>query len=379
MSAVPEPVVHAVAPRPEAERAFALITGGGTGGHVSPAIALGQELVRRGHRPESVSYVGARGRLEATAVPAAGFTIDLLPVRGLRFRATVENIRVLWDALRSLVAALGIVRRLRPRVVVGVGGYASLPCVVAARLSRIPTVVHEQNAAPGLANRIAVRLGARAAVSLPDTPLRDAVLTGNPVRREMFDLQRTPVEPPLIAIVGGSLGAGTLNDTALGLYDRWRDRSDVAVYHIAGERNLATCAQRLAALRRPGDRLRYDIVGYDEHIDSVYARAALAVCRAGASTVAELAVAGLPAILVPLPGAPSDHQTRNARALADAGAAVVLADAECDAARVDDLVRGLVDDRAGLGRMGERARAVGRRDAAARLADLVEEAAGVRA
>src|ERR1700732_5189364 len=122
---------------------------------------------RSGRSRSSPGAEPAGTRLEATAVPAAGFTIDLLPVRGLRFRPTVENMRVLWDALRSLVAALGIVRRLRPRVVVGVGGYASLPCVVAARLLRIPTVVHEQNAAPGLANRIAVRLGARAAVSLP--------------------------------------------------------------------------------------------------------------------------------------------------------------------------------------------------------------------
>lgn len=367
------------APAFAAEPVFAIITGGGTGGHVSPAIALGQELVRRGHRRSSISFVGARGRLEAEAVPEAGFTIELLPVRGLRFRPTVENVRVLWDALRSVVAARRIVRRLRPRVVVGVGGYASLPCVVAARLLRIPTVVHEQNAAPGIANRIAVLLGARAGVSLPGTPLRRAVLTGNPVRRELVELRRAQAEPPLVVVVGGSLGAGTLNDTALGLYDRWRHRTDIAVYHVAGARNLADCTERLDGLRRPDDALQYELVGYEHHLDQVYARAALVVCRAGASTVAELAVAGLPSILVPLPGAPSDHQTRNARSLAGVGAAVMVTDAECDAARVDELVAQLVDDRAVLLRMGERARSLGRADASARLADLVEEAAGVRA
>lgn len=373
------PSAYAAASGPAAAPVFAIITGGGTGGHVSPAIALGQELVRRGHRASSINFVGARGRLEADAVPEAGFTIELLPVRGLRFRATVENVRVLWDALRSIVGACRIVRRLRPRVVVGVGGYASLPTVIAARLARIPTVVHEQNAAPGVANRIAVLLGAKAAVSLPDTPLRHGVLTGNPVRREVVELRRAPVEPPLVVVVGGSLGAGTLNDTALGLYDRWRHRADIAVYHVAGARNLTVCTERLAGLRRSGDALCYELVGYEHHLDKVYARAALVVCRAGASTVAELAVAGLPSILVPLPGAPSDHQTRNARALAGAGAAVLVPDAECDAARVDELVRQLVDDRGVLVRMGERARSVGRTDAAGRLADLVEEAAGVRA
>lgn len=379
MTPFPQPHLDAVAPRAAAEPVFALITGGGTGGHVSPAVALAQELVRRGHARPSITFVGARGRLEAEAVPEAGFTIELLPVRGLRFRATIENVRVLWDALRSLVTAFGIVRRLRPQVVVGVGGYASLPCVVAARVLRVPTVVHEQNAAPGLANRIAVRLGARAAVSLPRTPLAGAVLTGNPVRREVVELRRHPAEPPLVAVVGGSLGAGTLNDAALGLYDRWRDRSDVAVYHVAGARNLDACAQRLLALRRAGDALRYELVGYEHHLDAVYRRAALAVCRAGASTVAELAVAGVPAVLVPLPGAPSDHQTRNARSLVDAGAAVLVPDGECDAERLDHLLRGLLEDPETLERMSEHARGLGRADAAARLADLVEDTAGVRA
>ncbi|MBV8949921.1 MAG: undecaprenyldiphospho-muramoylpentapeptide beta-N-acetylglucosaminyltransferase [Actinobacteria bacterium] len=377
MSAAPD-VAADVAPRPIAEPVFAIITGGGTGGHVSPAIALAQELVQRGHARASIMFVGARGRLEADAVPEAGFTIELLPVRGLRFRATVENVRVLWDASRSLAAAVRLVRRARPQVVVGVGGYASLPCVAAARLLRIPTVVHEQNGAPGLANRIAVRLGARAAVSLPGTPLRGAVLTGNPVRRELVGLQRVPAEPPLVAVVGGSLGAGTLNDTALGLYDRWRDRTDVAVYHVAGPRNLAECERRLASLRRGSDVLRYDLVGYEHHIERVYERAAVAVCRAGASTVAELAAAGVPAVLVPLPGAPSDHQTRNAQSLAAAGAAIVVPDGECDAARIDELVRRMFADPAALREMGARAQALGRADAAARLADLVEEAAGVR-
>ena len=355
---------------------FAVITGGGTGGHVYPALALANELVSRGHARDTIRFVGARRGLEARVVPEAGYAIDLLPGRGFRRRLSAANVGAAWDNLRALVQARGIVARAQPDVVVGVGGYASLPSVVAARVKRIPAVVHEQNAAPGLVNRIAVRMGARAAVSLPGTPLRGAVLTGNPVRAEVAAVRRRP-DParPLVAVFGGSLGAGTINEAALRLYERWRDRADVAVHHVTGPRNYESCSARLAAVRRPSDRLDYALVGYEEHMERLYARTSVAVCRAGAITVAELAAAGVPAVLVPLPGAPGDHQTRNAEALADVGAAIIVPDADCDAARVDTELRGLLADAARLDAMAAAARTVGRPDAAARLADLVEEAA----
>ncbi|HUF83761.1 MAG TPA: undecaprenyldiphospho-muramoylpentapeptide beta-N-acetylglucosaminyltransferase [Acidimicrobiia bacterium] len=354
---------------------FALVTGGGTGGHVYPALALAEELVGRGHPVPTIRFVGARRGLEARVVPAAGFEIDLLPGRGLQRRLTVANLAALWENLRAFVRSRRIVKRARPRVVVGVGGYASLPCLLAARLRRVPAVVHEQNAAPGLANRVAVRLGARAAVSLPGTPLRDSVLTGNPIRPEIAAVRREPTTPPVVAVVGGSLGAGRLNDAALGLYDRWRDRDDVAVHHVSGTRNYDQCADALARVRRPGDRLVYELVPYEEHMEALYARTTLAISRAGAVTVAELAAAGVPAILVPLPGAPGDHQTRNAEAMVDAGAAVLLSDSECDRARLDVAARELVADRVRLDAMAKAARTVARPDAAAQLADLVEEVA----
>jgi len=358
---------------------FAVITGGGTGGHVYPALALADALVARRHPRGTIRFVGARRGLEARVVPEAGYAIDLLPGRGLQRRLTAANLRAGWDTLTAFVRASRILREMRPDVVVGVGGYASLPCLVAARLRRVPTLVHEQNAAPGLANRVAVRMGARAAVSLPGTPLRDAALTGNPVRDEIAAVQRDPDRArPLVTVFGGSLGAGTLNDAAMGLYDRWRDRTDVVVHHVTGPRNHEECAARLAAARRPGDSLHYELVGYEDHMEQLYARTTLAVCRAGAITVAELAAAAVPAVLVPLPGAPGDHQTRNAEALVDAGAAVVVADAECDATRLDAELRGLLADAGRLERMSTSARALGRPDAAARLAELVEEVASGR-
>jgi UDP-N-acetylglucosamine--N-acetylmuramyl-(pentapeptide) pyrophosphoryl-undecaprenol N-acetylglucosamine transferase len=366
-----------VTPEAADETTFAVITGGGTGGHVYPALALAQELTGRGAPFDRLHFVGSGRGLEARAVPAAGYTIDLLPGRGLERRFRLSNLRVLWDAVVATWRAQRIVGRRRPRVVVGVGGYASLPGVLAARLRRVPTVVHEQNAVPGLANRAAVRLGARAAISLPGTPLPGALLTGNPVRPDIVAVRRDPDgSPPLVAVFGGSLGARRVNDAALGLYDRWRDRADVTVRHVTGVREHESCVARLEALRRPGDALRYELVEYEEHMDTLYSRASLAVCRAGAVTVAELAVTGTPAVLVPLAGTPGDHQTRNAEALVQAGAAVLVPDDQCDPARLEAELAPLVHDTARLAEMSASARTLARPDAAARLADLVVEVAG---
>jgi UDP-N-acetylglucosamine--N-acetylmuramyl-(pentapeptide) pyrophosphoryl-undecaprenol N-acetylglucosamine transferase len=358
------------------EPVFALFTGGGTGGHTYPAVAVAQELVRRGHPAASLRFVGGRRGIEGRVVPEAGFQIDLLAGRGLQRRLTLDNVAAIGGALWAFVAALVLVRRYRPRIVVGFGGYASLPCVVAARVLRVPTLVHEQDAAPGLANRIGVRLGARAAVSLPATPLPDATLTGNPVRSVIAAIEREPAwDPALLAVYGGAQGARTINRAAIGCYDRWRDRNDVTVHHVCGPRNLEECRASLDAQRRSEDALVYELVAYEPHMEEMLARATLAVCRAGAGTVAELTVAGVPAVLVPLPGSPSDHQARNAQTLERAGAALLVRDDECDPARLDRVVSELFLDPGRLEQMGKAARSIGRPDAAARVADLVEECA----
>jgi UDP-N-acetylglucosamine--N-acetylmuramyl-(pentapeptide) pyrophosphoryl-undecaprenol N-acetylglucosamine transferase len=357
------------------ERVFALLAGGGTGGHTYPAIAVAQELRARGH---TVRFVGGKRGIEGRVVPEAGFAIDLLPGRGLQRRLTLANVGAIVGAAAAVFQALVIVRRYRPRVVVGFGGYASLPCVVAARCWRVPLIVHEQDVAPGLANRIGVRLGARAAVSLPGTPLPHATLTGNPVRTSVAEVVRAPEhDPALLAVFGGAQGARSINRAALGCYDRWRARHDVAVHHVCGPRNFDESRLALEEARKPDDVLRYDLVPYEEHMEALYARATLAVCRAGAGTIAELTAAGLPAVLVPLPGAPSDHQTRNAQTLERAGAAVMLRDEECNPQRLDAVVSELLTTPARLVAMGVAARALGRPDAAARLADLAEETARV--
>ncbi len=396
-----------------------IITGGGTGGHVYPALAIAAALVERGTRRDQVHFVGAVRGMEARAVPEAGFAIDLLPGRGirrsLRPQAIKENVAALWGTARAVVRARGIVRRLRPAIVVGVGGYASLPTLLAARLRfrPIPVVVHEQNAFPGVANRIAVGLGARAAISLPHTPLRRSTLTGNPVRAALLDVRRPPTAtlresgPLVVASFGGSLGARTLNNAMLELAQRWRHRADVELYHVTGEREHERCRAEHLRSRRADDRLAVTLVPYESNMEALYSSAAVVVARAGAVTVAELAIVGMPAVLVPLPGAPGDHQTGNARTLADAGAAVLLTDADCDGARLDDIVSALlagsthaadgprgpaIPERPGLpggpgtaGRSGDptvepldamssAARRLARPEAAASVAELVESA-----
>lgn len=369
--------------RPPSGSTFAVVTGGGTGGHVYPALALAEALVARGHPRSTIRFLGAARGLEARAVPDAGYSIELLPARGLQrgwsWRSLLENVRMVISMVGAVARALHLVRALRPRVVVSVGGYASVPGVIAARVWRVPVVVHEQNAKPGLANRLAVRLGARAAVSLPGTGLREAVVTGNPVRAEVVGVVRD-LDParPLVGVVGGSLGSQRLNDAALGLYDRWRDRGDRRVHHVAGPRRYDACARRLEALRRVDDVIVYDLVAYEDHMERLYGSAALAVCRAGAVTVSELAAAGVPSVLVPWPGATDDHQSANAAAMAAAGAAVVLADAECTGERLEEVASSLLGDPSRLAAMADAARAVARPDAADRLAGLVEEVAGAR-
>jgi len=370
---------------------FVVVTGGGTGGHVYPALAVADELVARGHARSTVRFLGSARGLEATTVPAAGYAIDLLPGRGFRRSlhpdAVVQNLRTAWDTVVALTRAVTILRRLRPAVVFGVGGYAAAPGVLAARLLRIPVVVHEQNAAPGVVNRVAVALGARAAISLPATALGRATLTGNPVRAAIVagsgsgsgsgrvsgaDDVRT------VGVFGGSLGARRVNDATLDLARRWRDRTDVVIRHVTGSRDYQRCVDEWSKRPSGDDALRYELVEYEDDMPGLYANADVVVTRAGAVTVAELAVSGTPAVVVPLPGAPSDHQTANGRALVEAGAAVLVPDAELDGPRLTRELDALLGDPARLAAMRAGAATLARPDAAARVADLVEEAAGVR-
>ncbi len=363
--------------------AFAIIAGGGTAGHVHPGLAIAEALVARGHARERIHYVGSERGMERELVPEAGFPLTLLPGRGIQRRLTLQTVASVWGLLRALVRSVGIVGRLRPRVVVSLGGYASVACAVAAGLWRVPVVVAEQNAVPGAANRLVSRWAKASAVSFPGTDLRRAVVTGNPVRPEMLAIDRTGERDTarrrlgvgdgraLLVVYGGSLGARRLNQAAAEAAELWADRCDLSVRHIIGTRDWDQ-------LTRPAvDRLEYRPIRYEDDMRSVFTAADLVVCRAGASSVVELAAAAVPSILVPLPGAPGDHQTANAMAMVEVDAAVLLPDADLSGPRLQREVDSLLGDPGRLAAMGAAASTVARPDAADAVAGLAEEWARV--
>jgi UDP-N-acetylglucosamine--N-acetylmuramyl-(pentapeptide) pyrophosphoryl-undecaprenol N-acetylglucosamine transferase len=295
----------------------------------------------------------------------------------------MQNLRSLGALAVALVRAWRLVGRRRPRVVVSVGGYASVPCALAAVLRRIPVVVAEQNATPGAANRLVARFAKASAVSFPDTPLPRAVVTGNPVRPEVLAIDRARdgaaaraklgIERGrrLVLIFGGSLGALRINQAAVDAARRWAGRSDLYIRHVVGERDWDEITTGGPPVTSAAP-LHYVAVRYDNDMPTSLAAAAVAVCRSGASTSFELLAAGLPAVLVPSPFVTADHQTANARHMAATGAAVVVPDAELTGARLVDEVEALLADPARLAAMSAAARAAARPTAADDIAALVE-------
>ena len=367
--------------RPIADSAtYALVAGGGTAGHVLPGLAVARALVERGHDRTSIHFVGSSRGLERTLVPEAGFGVTLLPGRGIQRRFTLENVTAIWGLLRAVVMGVALVRRRRPEVVLVLGGYASVACTVGAILCRVPIVVMEQNARAGAANRLAGRFAKACAVPFAETDLPRGVVTGNPVRSEVLAIDRdldradaraeldVPADRVFIAVVTGSLGARRVNEAVLEAVSRWSTRTDLAIRHVIGSRDWDSVQERL-----PGtDGLEYVAVRYEDHMEKVLAAADLVIGRAGGTTVAELAEVGVAGVLVPLPGAPRDHQTANAAALVRVGGAVMIPDGELDGDRLVATVDALVGEPHRLARMGAAAHTLARPDAADAVAGLVE-------
>ncbi len=362
-----------------------LLGGGGTAGHTVPAIAVARALVSAGVEAGSIRFVGGRRGSEGRLVPEAGFAITLLPGRGIERRLTAANVGAVLGLALGSAQALALVRRERPAAVLSVGGYAGLPVALAAAALGRPLVVAEANAVPGSSNRVAARFARAAAVSFAGTALPRAVLTGNPVRAEVLAIDRSPAGrsaakaalglPPgrvVIGVSGGSLGSRRLNEAVRDLAGRWSGRADVAFHHAVGRRDWPCFTPP------PTGALHYRAVEYEDRMELVLTAADLWIGRAGGSTCAELGVAGVPAVLIPLPGAPGDHQSANAGAMAAAGAAVVLADSELAepdlaAERLEEIIGPLVADADRRQTMATAALTTGHPDAAARVAALLLE------
>jgi UDP-N-acetylglucosamine--N-acetylmuramyl-(pentapeptide) pyrophosphoryl-undecaprenol N-acetylglucosamine transferase len=374
------------------ERRFAVVAGGGTAGHVLPVLAVARAIVRQGHDAHSIEIMGSNRGQEAALLQASEFPFVLLPGRGLLRRAAPAdlwaNARSAVDLSRATARAVGLLRAWQPAVVVTVGGYASFPAGFAAAVLRIPIVLVNPDAVPGLVHRALDRVAAASAVAFPGTPLRRPVVTGSPVREDMGSVRRTPEsrrqarlhlgvpeDRDLLVVFGGSLGARTLNRAVEGLVPHWFDRKDLAIYHVVGRRNWDP--DRWPVGGGPGpeasEALWYRAVPFEERMPLLYEAADLVVCRAGAMTVGELALTGVPSLLVPLPGAPDDHQTANAQVLVRAGAAQLVPDDQCDAERLGRMVEELLRDPGRRRAMSEAARQLGSADAAQRVAQVVVE------
>jgi UDP-N-acetylglucosamine--N-acetylmuramyl-(pentapeptide) pyrophosphoryl-undecaprenol N-acetylglucosamine transferase len=355
-----------------------VIAGGGTGGHLYPGIAVAQEIVRR-HPDARVSFAGTARGLEARVVPREGFSLDLIRSAGLKGKSAASRLRGLALIVPGLLDAWRIVSRRRPDVVIGVGGYSSGPVVLVAALRGVPTMVLEQNAVPGLTNRLLARVVRAAAVSydrtLPFFRGRGFV-AGNPVRAAFFARPGRAASaggaPARVLILGGSQGAHAINLAMVAAApDLVRRHPGIVLVHQTGARDLEVVR---SAYREAGVDARVEAF-FDPVVDEVMA-ADVVVGRAGATTLAELAAAGRASVLVPLPTATDDHQRKNAQVLAGAGAAVVVDERDLTGPALAAAIGDLIAHAPARDRMAEAVRAFARPDAAARIVDRALELAG---
>ncbi len=356
-----------------------IISGGGTGGHIFPALSIAGEIQRR--YPEcEILFVGAEGRMEAERVPAAGYPIRLLPVQGLqRGGGVLSKIRTLRHLLRSVEIARDYLADFRPEVVVGVGGYASAPTLIAASRSGIPILVQEQNSYAGKTNRLVGRRAATVCVAYPDMEryfkkAKKIVLTGNPVRAALTTTVRHDLDAytalgldpdkKTILILGGSLGARSINESVIHGLNQLAEDTGVQIIWQCGKAYYEEARQ----ISLPDNIRLYDFVS---RMDLAYSTADLVVSRAGAGSISELTLLGMPTILVPSPNVAEDHQTKNAQALASRGAALIIKDSDAREQLIPTALA-LVRDDERLTVMAQKAHEMALPDSAARIVDELE-------
>ncbi|MCK8497262.1 undecaprenyldiphospho-muramoylpentapeptide beta-N-acetylglucosaminyltransferase [Myxococcus fulvus] len=349
-----------------------LIAGGGTGGHLFPGIALAEEVVTRHHANEVV-FVGTERGLEARVVPREGYPLELVKVQGLKGKGFFSLLKALIALPLAFIESFRILVRQKPDVVVGVGGYASGPVVLAAWLMGIPTAIQEQNALPGLTNKVLGKVVRVVFIAFEEArqffPEKKVQLIGNPIRRKLMDnYLRSHVahEHFSVLVFGGSLGARGLNQRMLEALDSLGDlKGELRFVHQTGKNDLEM-------VRKGYQDKGFDaeVVEFIDDMSSAYAKADLVICRAGATTLAELTVCKKASILVPFPHATDDHQTVNARALVDAGAALMFQESELTGAKLAETLRTLKAHPERLKGMEKKAALLGRPEAAKELADV---------
>ena len=350
-----------------------VIAGGGTAGHLLPGLAVAEELQKSGWKKDQIVFIGSGRGIEKELVPASGYRLWALTGRGLNGRRI--SLANLWNFVGicwAILKATWILARLRPRAVLSLGGYAALPGALGAVILRVPLVLAEQNAVASATNRLLKNFAKAAAVPNAGTGLKNEVVTGNPIRESVLEAHHLgrksrsdlgwPPHDPVVVVFGGSLGSLRINEAV------WQAASSTqlpTIHHVVGRRDWEKVPASLPNTIRS--------LEYDENLPKAIAAADLVVCRPGGSTSAELAVLGVPAILVPLPNAPNDHQRRNAEVLMKAGLATLVEDAELDGQRLSSEIDRMLNEFKGSGDPdGERhRRSVGYPNATRNVADLV--------
>lgn len=367
-----------MASAPEHRSLRVMVSGGGTGGHIFPAIAIANAVSEREASAEFL-FVGALGKMEMEKVPAAGYRIVGLPIRGFQRGKVMKNLGLPWRLLRSMIMAHGLVRDFKPNVAVGVGGYASGPLLAAAQRMGVPTLIQEQNSYPGRTNVLLAKRVDRICVAYAGMeryfPKEKILLTGNPVRQDVVRLSgKRPRglehfgldgERPILFVTGGSLGARGVNIGVEAALSKWME-AGVQVIWQTGSPYLKQAEAAVQALAF-GDCKVHEFI---TRMDLAYASADLVVARAGAISVSELSLVKKPAILVPLPTAAEDHQTHNARALTDRGAAILLRDEEARE-KLGSTVIELLGDKVAMDRLSKAIADMGTNNAAEAIASEV--------
>ena len=355
-----------------------IISGGGTGGHIFPAISIANALKKR-FPDADILFVGALGRMEMERVPAAGYPIEGLPISGFDRKNMLRNIKVVWNLLRSLVLARRIISRFKPNVAIGVGGYASAPTLRAASALGVPTVIQEQNSYAGVTNKLLAKKAKRICVAYEGMdrffPKDKVILTGNPVRQDLFSVGPKTEEAyqffnfdpkkKTILVVGGSLGARTINQSIIAGLDKLAE-TDVQIIWQTGKFYIEDARKAAEPFISP-NLLVTDFVS---RMDMAYSIADLLVSRAGASSISELCLLAKPVILIPSPNVAEDHQTQNALALVRKDAAIMIKDADSKEQLVDKMLE-IIEDETQLNKLSKNILQLAEKDSADRIAEEI--------
>lgn len=310
-----------------------IISGGGTAGHINPAIAIAEEIKKREPQSE-ILFIGTPGGMENKLVKNAGYPIEHIEIRGLKRSLSPDNLKTVMMAFKAFSESKKIIKNFKPDIVIGTGGYVCGPPLLAASKLNIPTLIHEQNVPPGMVVRMMAPRADITAISFPETKelLKNAKrteLTGNPLREGIVNMKNTETEKPLVMISGGSLGAGKINDTLFEIIERGK-KLDFDICASVGERNFEAFMKKAEdnGVEIPGN---IEILPYIHNMDEVLSKASVAITRAGAITVSELLAAGKPAIIIPSPNVVHDHQTMNAKFFENCGAGIMIRESELTA------------------------------------------------